>query len=300
MWARLCMIPSTGEQATRARERARPRRHPWQCCCSPPAGLRSHVHAPVPRYWLFKFVVCVPHVLCSCVSSQINLSPTLLRLLDTAEFQRLRDLKQLGCAYLVFPGASHNRFEHSMGHTTHNTTHQRKRTAGDGTKASARGWRPLSRPSRSTTHDRGLSLQLKRRRSTCLSHAIARLVAVCFLAGVAHLAEQLLVHLRDTQPELNITPHDIQLVKMAGLCHDLGHGPFSHMFEEFVHAVNPKSEFRHERMSLQMLERIIKKVSVHREQARKANNRIGVEHGLHCTTLTCWFLPLNARRIASR
>lgn len=99
--------------------------------------------------------------------------------------------------------------------------------------------------------------------------------SICLCAGVAHLAEQLLVHLRDTQPELNITPHDIELVKMAGLCHDLGHGPFSHMFEEFVHTVNPNSEFRHERMSLQMLERIIKTVSAQR-QTRNASSRIAV------------------------
>ena len=39
----------------------------------------------------------------------------LLRLVDTREFQRLRGIHQLGTAYFVYPGASHTRFEHSLG-----------------------------------------------------------------------------------------------------------------------------------------------------------------------------------------
>src|SRR6185295_9881867 len=49
------------------------------------------------------------------VHGDIELSGLEIELIDTPEFQRLRGIKQLGTAYLVFPSATHTRFEHSIG-----------------------------------------------------------------------------------------------------------------------------------------------------------------------------------------
>src|SRR5688572_18140378 len=49
------------------------------------------------------------------VHGDIRLGPLEIELIDTPEFQRLRGIKQLGTAYLVFPSALHTRFEHSLG-----------------------------------------------------------------------------------------------------------------------------------------------------------------------------------------
>ncbi len=49
--------------------------------------------------------------------------------------------------------------------------------------------------------------------------------------GVAHLAGRLMQNLQGSQPELGITQGDIDKVQVAGLVHDLGHGPWSHTYE---------------------------------------------------------------------
>ena len=47
--------------------------------------------------------------------NNIILDDLAIRLVDTRAFQRLRYVRQLGLAYLVYPGATHTRFEHALG-----------------------------------------------------------------------------------------------------------------------------------------------------------------------------------------
>lgn len=55
--------------------------------------------------------------------NNIRVDERALRLIDTGVFQRLRYVRQLGLAYLVYPGATHTRFEHALG-----TYHLARRT----------------------------------------------------------------------------------------------------------------------------------------------------------------------------
>ena len=45
----------------------------------------------------------------------IRLSTDERRIVDSIPFQRLRNIHQLAMSYLIYPGATHKRFEHSLG-----------------------------------------------------------------------------------------------------------------------------------------------------------------------------------------
>src|SRR3954462_9620005 len=47
--------------------------------------------------------------------NNIRLDPLARELIETPAFQRLRYVRQLGLAFLVYPGATHTRFEHALG-----------------------------------------------------------------------------------------------------------------------------------------------------------------------------------------
>ncbi len=67
-------------------------------------------------------------------SDQRQLEHTLWRVIQTRPFQRLRRIKQLGLTELVFPGATHTRFAHSLGvfHTARMLLDAIRRSLGQG------------------------------------------------------------------------------------------------------------------------------------------------------------------------
>jgi len=128
----------------------------------------------------------------------IELDPLAVKVINTPPYQRLRHLNQTGLVEYVFPGATHNRFLHSL--------------------------------------------------------------------GVYHMAGVLLEILRHNQPELCISPDEIFLVKMAGLAHDLGHGPWSHTFDQYLEARIPEKDhlesYRHENRSCFILRQIVQDYNI--------------------------------------
>jgi HD superfamily phosphohydrolase len=167
------------------------------------------------------------------IHDSIELSPIAKTIIDTPIFQRLRYLHQLGVCYLIFPNANNNRFEHSIG----------------------------------TYHLTGLLLEkiIKNSNYREINNA---------LTDVKFIREYLLKHLELEENEENITliknlnmplmdDYLIELIKIAGLIHDIGHGPFSHLFDEWIHSLNHHNEFdgsmmiEHELRSIMLFKEII-------------------------------------------
>ena len=128
------------------------------------------------------------------IHGYIEISKICLKIIDTPEFQRLRNIKQLGACEYVFPSATHNRFSHSL--------------------------------------------------------------------GVYYLAGKLIRIIKNNQPELQISNEDIECIEIAGLCHDLGHGPFSHCFDN--HCINHLDNKlkHHEARSCEILRFICNKYNI--------------------------------------
>ncbi|TPP43948.1 HD domain family protein [Leishmania donovani] len=74
--------------------------------------------------------------------------------------------------------------------------------------------------------------------------------------GVAHMARTLLLNIQHHQPDLGLSEVDIELGMLAGLLHDVGHGPFSHLFEDVV-SRRCGIEFNHEDMSEKIARRVL-------------------------------------------
>ena len=75
--------------------------------------------------------------------------------------------------------------------------------------------------------------------------------------GVAHLANMFIESIAQRQPELKLEDKHRQAVVLAGLCHDLGHGPWSHLFEKVLKELDCPVD--HEELSTEIMRLIVKK-----------------------------------------
>ena len=85
--------------------------------------------------------------------------------------------------------------------------------------------------------------------------------------GVYHLANKFIMRLQDKQPELKITDKIVGIVSIAGLCHDLGHLFYSHLFDDLFLKKLPNYKslgtmVEHEERSKLLLSYLVEKYNI--------------------------------------
>jgi len=85
--------------------------------------------------------------------------------------------------------------------------------------------------------------------------------------GVAYLSNKYIKMLKKKQPELEITSRDISNVSLAGLLHDLGHGPFSHIFDADVLPALDIKGWAHEEASVNLFKYMIDEYNLDIEES---------------------------------
>ncbi len=153
------------------------------------------------------------------IHGYIDISNYALRIIDNKYFQHLRYKKQLGCAYLVFPNATHTRFEHSIG--TYN---------------------------------------FASKILNCIISKTKQSSILEYLSNIPYL-KKYYKYKYDGRGKLD--SYVCELVKIAALCHDIGHGPYSHLFDDVfltsIYKNNTKIEnINHEERSANLIKKIIK------------------------------------------
>ena len=116
--------------------------------------------------------------------------------------------------------------------------------------------------------------------------------------GVYHLAGEMVGRFAALQPELGITRAEQQAVRLAGLCHDLGHGPLSHVFDaEFILTVRPGYSWSHEQMSADLLAVLVddNHIDVDAAQLRLVQNLILGGPSGGCTRAFMYDIVANKR-----